>query len=348
MKTKYQILPFYGDIKETSLFQSQALNSSLRSNFKVYTEFDRLIPFICEIGSDYNFEILVKDFDGSILGQIKKNQIIHKVFTSGGKSYLVYFGDRIGCLELGECKTPYMVQIGSFYSEWFWVANNTDSLLKIEIGNSTDFSFIPYSLGFKQKFWIESTLGTAEVDSFSVSSRDSKGRTTTTYQKLTETYNLYLNNVPAYLKQVFQSFEVLDSVTLTYKNNQVTCEEKQAKITSKRNELGFTFYDIQVSILSDSYEEIGVCEQSKFTVTNYEVSIPSETDCVSFNSIETVEVDCNVDSIEEVLVADCDADNDINGVDIDCTPDTEIEEVIVDCNNDCTDEKLLFYATVIY
>jgi hypothetical protein len=318
MKTKYQILPFYASIKETSLFQNQALNNSLRSNFKVFTEFNRLIPFVCQIENDCNFEIIVRDYNGQLVGQITKQQIAHRVFTSQGKSYLVYFGDLIGCLELGECKLPYCLQIGNLHSEWFWVSDSIGSLLRFEIGNSSDFSFIPYSLGFKQVFYIESNLGTPEVDSFSVSNRDSKGVVSTTYQKLTETYNIIINNAPAYIKQAFQSFEVLDYLKLSYKGLEVICQEKQAKVTSKRNELGFSFFDIQLSIPSSDFEEIGVCSEVKFEVTNCLVIEASTTNCIQINAIEEVDINCDAQVIDTINVVDCEALNDILGIDIDC------------------------------
>jgi hypothetical protein len=348
MKSNYQILPFYKDIKETSLFNNQGLNVSLSRSFKVFTEYNRLIPFVCEVNSDCNFELIIKDFNGELCGIINKSQFKHKVYTSNWKSYLVYNGDEIGCLELGECNLPYTINIGNYYSEWFWVGSDVSKLLKIEIGNEIDLSKIPYSKGFRQVFYLESNLGMPEVDSFSISNRDSKGTVTTTYQKLTETFNLFFNNVPFHVKQVFQSFEVLDFVNLSYGNESVICDEKQAKIKSKRNENGFYFYDVEVSIPNKEVEEIKVCEESKFVSTSCEVLTPSIENCIIINPIKDVVFDCEIDNIESVKLIDCDADNDILETKIDCTPDNEIDLVLIDCNEKCTEIDLVFYATVTY
>ena len=324
MQASYLVLPFFNDIKKTSLYLSQGYNTSLQSRFKIFTEFDRLLPFVCEVGNDCNFQIIIRDYNGELCGNIFQNQLVHKLYTKNGKRYVVYNGDKIGCLELGECKLPYSMQIGNFHSEWFWVADSTEKLLKIEIGNSTDFKQIPYSIGFKQHFFIESTIGTPEVDSFSVTSRDSRGNTQTTYQRLTETYNFYCLNVPPHVKNVINSMEVLDSVKINKEGETLVSEEKQTKVKSKRNEAGFEFYDVEFSVVNKEIEEIGICEVPRFTVTNCVVQVAEELECFPINAIEVVEFDCAVEN--------------------------EIDNIEVDCNNGCStiEEEIIFYATVTY
>ena len=323
MKQNYLVLPFFDDIKKTSLFARQGYNSSLKSRFKVYSKFDCLLPFVCEVGNDCNFQIIIRDFNGEICGNIFQSQIKHKIYSKGLKKYLVYNGDRIGCLELGECRLPYSMQIGNFYSEWFWVADDTDNLLKVEIGNSIDFNQIPYSIGFKQWFYLESTIGTPEVDSFSVTNRDTRGRTQTTYQRLVETYNFYLLGVPSHVKNVVTSMEVLDNVTFKRAGQILVAEEKQAKVKSKRNELGFEFYDVELSVVNKEFEEVGVCGTSLFVVTPCFVDAGNELECFPMTAIKSVGIDCSTESI--------------------------IEQIIIDCNNtECTKEDIIFYATVTY
>ena len=300
MQASYLVLPFFNDIKKTSLHLSHGYNTSLQSRFKLYSKFDRLLPFVCEVGPFCTFQVVVRDYNGEVCGSISERQIKHKIIERGVKRYLVYEGERIGCLELGECKLPYSIQIGNFYSEWFWVADNTENLLKIEIGNSTDFKQIPYSIGFKQFFYIESTIGTPEVDSFSVTSRDARGNVQTTYQKLTETYNFYCLNVPPHVKNVINSMEVLDNVSIKGMGEILISEEKQTKVKSKRNEAGFEFYDVEFAVINKDFEEVGVCEISTFTRTDCFVEVAEELECFSINAIEETGIDCTPE-IEPVI-----------------------------------------------
>jgi hypothetical protein len=325
MKSNYLVIPFFDDVKKTSLYSKQGYNTSLSSKFKIYTEFDRLLPFVCEINSlmvSCDFEVIVRDWNGEVCGRISQSQIKHKIYTKNGKRFIVYGGENIPCLVLGDCKLPYSIQIGNFHSEWFWVTNETSSLLKIELGNETDFNQIPYSLGFKQHFFIESTIGTPDVDSFSITSRDARGNTQTTYQRLVETYNFYLLNVPPHVKNVISSMEVLDSIIIEQSGQTLFSEEKQAKVKSKRNELGFDFYDVEFSVVNKEIEEIGVCEVSKFVGTNCDTEIASELNCVPINAISEIDVNCNIDNL--------------------------IEDVIINCDSDCKEETVLFFATVTY
>lgn len=326
MQSSYLVLPFFNEIKKTSLHLSQGYNTSLQSRFKIFTEFDRLLPFVCEVSALVDvcsFQIIIRDFNGEICGNIFQNQIKHKVYLKNGKRYIVYNGERIGCLELGECKLPYSMQIGNFHSEWFWVADNTEKLLKIELGNSTDFKQIPYSIGFKQHFYIESTIGTPDVDSFSVTSRDARGNVQTTYQRLIETYNFYCMNVPSHVKNVINSMEVLDSVRINGSGEMLVSEEKQTKVKSKRNEAGFEFYDVEFSVVNREIEEVGICDVPRFVVTPCIVEVAEELECFPINAIEVVEFDCAVEN--------------------------EIEKIEIDCDKDCTtEEEIIFYATVTY
>lgn len=318
MKTNYLLLPFFQEINQTSFFKRQALNSFSDRTFRFYTSYNKLLPFICPISNDCTFSIIVKDSSGKLITTIKSTQIKHKVFKKGNQNYLVYFGETIPCLEIGECKEAYCLEIGGFFSEWFWVSDNLDSLTKFEVGNSTDFSQIPYSLGFKQIFYLDLNVGTPEVDTFTVSSRDNRGNVTTTYQKLTETFNIFILESPAFFKQFLSSLEVLDYLKITSKTYSFISEERQSKVKSKRNEMGFDFFDLELSVLSNEIQEIGVCSDNQFDITTCFVDVPTQ-DC-EIQTIEKIEVDCNVES-------------DILDVDIDCLPNTV---------------PVIFYATVKY
>lgn len=322
MKSNYLVLPFFDDVAKTSLFQRQGYNTSLSTRFKVYSKFDRLLPFVCEVGPDCTFQVVVRDLNGEVCGSISEKQLKHKIYEKGGKNYIVYGGERIGCLELGDCQLPYNIQIGKFYSEWFWVADSTDKLIKIELGNSTDFKQIPYSIGFKQFFYIESTIGTPEVDSFSVTSRDARGNTQTTYQRLIETYNFYCINVPPHVKNVINSMEVLDSVSINSSGERLVSEEKQTKVKSKRNEGGFEFYDVEFSVTNKEFEEVDVCEVSTFKITPCAVEFAEELECFGIDAIETVAVTCETTTPVTTGV----------------TPPTTVTPT----------DKPIFYATVTY
>jgi hypothetical protein len=320
MKTDYLLLKFHKDLNLTSLKLRQSNNVSLKNQFKIFTTFDRFLPFVCEVQNDCSFTVKVLDYYGESLIVLSKDQIPHKIYKVQNKQYLVYFGEKIPCLEMGECSIPYSLKINDFYSEFFWVTDRPDQMVKFEIGNSVDFSYIPYSKGFKQIFYLDTSIESPDISTFTVSSKDGRGVVTTTYQKLTETFEFYWFNCPAHFKNFISSFETLDFVKISNFDSEVLSEPRQCKVKSKRNEIGFNYYDLEFSLPNSEYQEIGVCDDSKFENTSCFVSVPDDN--CEIQSIKNIEIDCNIES--------------------------DVSEVLVKCETDIIEEEPFFYATIIY
>lgn len=292
MKTNFAVLPFYDSIKKTSLIRNRT--NTINVYAKVFTTFNQLLPFVVKLGSSCIFEIQVFDYDGNEVAKIKSTQMVHKILSNGLDNYLVYNGEPIGCLELGACLLPYVIKVNNQYSEWFFVASNTASLVKFEISNNKDFWGLPYSHGFKQFFYLDTTLGVPDIDTFTVSSKDERGFSVIKYQKLTPTYNLFLFNIPPHIKQVFSSSEVIN-LTVSDSDTVVISELGTVKATPKRSESSFENYDIELVFSDTQVQEVGVCDDNVFVSTVCEgISVVNDTDCYKIEVIDEVIVDCEL------------------------------------------------------
>ncbi len=319
MKTDFLVLPFYDSIRKTSLYDRAFYNSAPNVNFRVFCPYNELLPFVAPlVGSSCDFTLYVKDFYNETVAQISSKQMKHKVVKKGSEKFILFSGGVVNCLDLGSCKLPYYIQIGEYFSEWFWVGDTQD-MVKFELTNSQDFLTVPYSLEFKQYFWLNTTLGTSEIDTFKVSTRDERGNTRTKFTKMTENFNFYFFGVPAHMKQVFSSFEALEGVKIISKEQTVVSLEKQAVVKPKRADSNFSVYELELTVPSDTVNELSYCETPLYS---YDVACvgtitPLLGECAEIGAISGVEVDCETE-------------NELDGVDV------------------CCFDEIDFFATVTY
>ena len=319
MKTEYLVLPFYDNIKKTSLYDNAFYNVAPNVSFRVFCPYNELLPFIAPYaGVNCNFTLQVRDYFGNLYAEIPRTNIKHKIIQKGSEKFIKFEGGVVDCLDLGGCNLPYTIQIGNFFSEWFWVGN-TDNLTKFEIGNSQDFLSVPYRLGFKQWFWLDTNFGTSEIETFRTTVRDERGNTQTKFERLTEVFNFFLISVPAHMKQVFASMEVLDEVRVINGEQEVYCIEKQATSKSKRADSNFASYDIELAIPSSKINEFSYCEDPIFAIST----------------------DCN--GVDSTQPNNCISINKITGIDVDCFDINDIENIDV-----CCFDEIDFFATVTY
>lgn len=287
-------MPFYDSIRKTSLYDRAFYNSAPHVNFRVFCPYNELLPFVAPlVGSSCDFTLYVRDFYNNTVAHITSQQIKHRVIKKGTEKFILFEGGVVNCLDLGSCKTPYYMQIGTYFSEWFWV-DNTEDMVKFELTNSQDFLTVPYSLNFKQYFWLNTTFGTSEIDTFKVSTRDERGNTRTKFTKLTENFNFYFFGVPAHMKQVFSSFEALEGVKITSKEQTVIGLEKQAVAKPKRADANFAMYELELTVPSDKINTLSYCEDALFAYDNVCLGVNTVTvsDCFESGGIESMEVVC--------------------------------------------------------
>jgi hypothetical protein len=299
MKTDFQVLPFYDSLKETSLYDLAFYNYAPKVNFRVYCPYNELLPFKAPITELYcGFILLVKDYNNNKIAEISSEKIKHRIVKKGNQRFVIFEGGIVDCLDLGSCKLPYYIQIGQSFSEWFWVSD-TSKMTKFELGNEQDLLTIPYSLGFKQYFWLDTKIGTSEIETFKSSSRDERGDVKTKFTKISETFNFYFFDVPAYMKQVFQSFESISNVKINGYKHEITSLKKQTVVKAKRADDNFQIYEVELSIPSDVENILGYCEEPNYLIDSdcTGVLIPQGGVCFEPNVIQNVEDNCVIEQI---------------------------------------------------
>lgn len=257
---KNLILPFRDDYKKLHCMNEQFYNFGKFFPFKIYCNKGRFLPFICPFESNVEFFELINQ-DGYVVQQINLEDISHYVVASLGRRYFVYSGGTVNCLDLDDCE-PYCIKIGRFYSEFFWVAD-TEGMTKIEFSNEKSIPNVPYARGFKQWFWTEHKIASPEQNVFQVQTKDELDNVTVTYSKITDTYNFQWYNAPDFVKEFLKSSEVLDKVIISRENLFIECLPKQAKLKESRVEGYTSLFDIEFSIISKDFVEVG-CEDFEF------------------------------------------------------------------------------------
>lgn len=298
---RYAILPFYDDFSKLHINNDEVYNFYPYTPFRIYSRSTTLLPFILE-GTSISY-VKIRDIDGNIHAELSQSDISYSVIRKGLKSYIMYNGGIINCLDLEDCK-PYFLEINGKYSELFWV-NDSQDLTKIELGNTNSIGDIPYNLGFKQWFWTDHFLPEPEQDIFQIQSKDEQNNVIVKYSKITDLYNLEFYDVPFFVKEVIKTFEVLDDVKLTTASKEVVSLQKQCEVKEKRVEGFKTLFSVEVLIKSDSVIEDSFCSDNVFTIQSSNTVV--DKDCPDIAGIDNIISVCEDDGFGDI-VNNCETD----------------------------------------
>lgn len=289
MLNEYQVLPFFKE--EESYLRITNVPISLKNCFKVYAKMGELLPFICPVESA-NYTLDIVDYFGEVVFSYPKNSFNHKIVSRENKKYLVFFGGELQCLDLEVCEIPYRVKIGEYYSDFFWIG--LDGLTKFELANTSNFGLLPYGNGFVQYFYLNLPIVDFNLDVFQSVTKDDAGDTFVKYSKAFKVYELILSDVPKHIKNVFSSFKAHESVTITtQKGEEIKLIQSETEVKPKRNASNFYFYDLEITVVSSSADEVSACNDNGFVVEAVieEVSI-SQVECVPLSRIEKLKITC--------------------------------------------------------
>lgn len=294
------VLPFREGTQKQHIYDKELYNFFPYLKFPIFTRSNVLLPFTFKLLYNFN-EIYVKDIDGQLVTTIDKSDIQHKIFVKNNEQYLVYSGGKINCLDLDEC-TFYYLEIEGYESEYFCVSNS-DTLTKITFGNSKSLEDVPYGTGFQQWFWVQHGLVYPDQETFQIQRKDQYNNIEVQFSKITDQYNFEFYGVPYFLKEVFKSTEVLDTVIIESEGRVVKCLPQQAKLKEKRITGFRTIFDLEFSVLEEGTEVTNNCQDEIFTVLGgYEEVIPSDKDCISNNPILGADIDCTPSEYEGLVV----------------------------------------------
>lgn len=294
MIQRFSVLPFYTKPEQISILCECRKNWLDFVLCKLYTPNNSFLPFICPINivtTQGIFEVIIRDIYGTEIQRIPSKSIKHRIIRHTKRSYILYYGDSISCLDL-PCDMGYTIQIGDYYSEAIYAHDNVNKLTKFELANNKSIELIPYGLGFKQFFYLDTYLQNPIIKPFFITTKDERNNVKTNYSKYTQAYSLELKQVPNHLLEVFESFNSLESVTLNGNNISFSLLENASIIKASKSENTCCLYDVNLELSDSNQTEISNCDEEPFDFNAIFLGIETPAPCQLFSHIGSIIIQC--------------------------------------------------------
>ncbi len=236
------------------------------SNFKLYTEADRLPTFVLRlppIGAkpDLTYAnecIHVMDCAGIPVASLTMLEAGISLKKDAVSYYVIYDGRPVKNLKL-TCGGCYKLRITNFYSEVFYVTDIPSEKVRIELQNSSVLGDVPYETGFKQILLIDGEICSLSAEILENRKSESNGSETVTFQKLTSRKSLSIYQMPDFVAELIGSIPLHETFKVIHRGETYEVLQKRAKPDVSQQ--GCCDYDAEIILpLRDISIAGGVCQ----------------------------------------------------------------------------------------